>query len=500
VTKAPAHKLPSVSGNDDIVERLRSTPEGQWFERKGPRIRGRALAEVLVGFANAEGGTVCIGIADGRIDGVDASERLINEWRQAALDFSVPPVRYSFQLVDCTNVRGQMDHIAVLEVEASERVHETAAGETFLRVGDENRRLGPFEAQELRYDKGDSNFDGRPVPDSNETDLDTQKVSRYLKTIKARPNSLAALRARGLVIDQNGRSIPTVAGLLVLGREPHVHFPEAFVRLVRYRGSSRESGARSNVIDDIRLAGCITEQIAAARRRLRRWLPPALRLRSHGRFQGDTLVPEAAWLEAIVNATIHRSYAIGGDHVRVEAFDDRLEVESPGRLPGLVRVDNIRTTRFARNPRIARALADLGYGREIGEGVDRMYHEMERAGLPDPVFVQSPASLRVTFLEDQLLARIVRTLPPGSERFVEHLNRTGRVTTSEALQLLGVSRPTAIDYLRRLEDAGYINSVRSSPTDPHGFWRLDETGTSASDEGRPNIPTIDPPDDVTDEG
>ena len=81
-----------------------------------------------------------------------------------------------------------------------------------------------------------------------------------------------------------------------------------------------------------------------------------MRLGTRGRFTRSTIIPEFAWLEAIVNAVTHRSYSIGGDHIRVEIFDDRIEIGSPGRLPGLVRIDNLRSTRFARNPRIARAL------------------------------------------------------------------------------------------------------------------------------------------------
>jgi len=461
----------------DQVEWLRGAAEGQWLERKGPRIRAKGLADVLVGLANAEGGLICIGIENGSVEGVDRAGRLVNDWRQAAVDFSVPPVRHTFELLACTNGRGDADHLVVIEVEASERVHENSAGDTYLRIGDENRRLGPFEAQELRYDKGESTFDGRPAPDADDGDLDPDRVAPYLAAIRSTGRRDAALRARGLLVEHAGHLLPTVAGVLVLGRDPQVHFPEAYVRLLRYAGSSRETGARSNVVQDVRLAGSIPEQIVAARRRLRRWLPSAVRLGPTGRFGRETFVPEAAWLEAIVNAVIHRSYAIGGDHIRVELFDDRLEIESPGRLPGLVRVDTIRTTRFARNPRIARALADLDYGRELGEGVNRMYEEMGRAGLPEPVFFQSPASLRVTFLADPLSARILAALPPGSERFVEHLSRTGRVTTSQAIQLLGVSRPTAVSYLRRLESAGLIEAVRTSPKDPRGYWRMSTANT-----------------------
>ncbi len=449
---------------------LRTTPEGQWLERKSPRIRGRSLADAMIGLANAEGGLICVGIEEGRVQGVDGAGRLVNEWRQAAVDFSVPAVRHAFELLACTNVHGEPDHVVVIDVEASERVHENPAGDTYLRIGDENRKLGPFEAQQLRYDKGDSTYDARPLTDAGRDALDDDLVRRYLAAIRAGDGE-RALKARGLVAERAGELVPTVAGMLVLGSEPQAHFPEAYVRLLRYRGTTRETGSRSNVDHDVRLAGPLPEQIATARRRLPRWLPVVARLGDRGRFSRESHIPQPAWLEAIVNAVIHRSYAMGGDHTRVEVFDDRIEVESPGRLPGLVRVDTIRTTRFARNPRIARAMADLGFGRELGEGVDRMYAEMERAGLPEPVFVQTAASLRVTLLDDPAGARMLAALPPGSERFVEHLIRTGRVTTSEAVSLLGVSRPTAIAYLRRLEAGGFIEAVRTSPKDPRGFWR-----------------------------
>lgn len=68
-------------------------------------------------------------------------------------------------------------------------------------------------------------------------------------------------------------------------------------------------------------------------------------------------------------------------------------------------------------------------------------------------------------------ARILAALLRGSERFVEHLNRTGRVTTTEAIELLGVSRPTAIRHLQHLVDAGFREAVRKSPNDPRGYWR-----------------------------
>ncbi len=457
---------------DDRIESLRTQLEDQWLDRKSARCSARDLADLLIGFANAEGGLIVLGIHDGRVEGIGEHAARVNDWRQAAIDFTQPPVRHQFELLPCINHRGDRDEIAVIEVEASEQVHQNRKDETYLRVGDENRKLGVMEAQELQFDKGQSVFDGRPAPDTRMADLDPKLINRYLSRIRGAVRREVVLASRGLVVPDGRSHVPTVAGLLVLGKEPQRVFPEAAVRLLHYRGASRETGARSNVIRDVRLDGPLPVQLDAARRRLSRWLPSSMRLERAGRFEPATLIPQYAWLEAIVNAAVHRSYTAGGDHTRVELFDDRLEVESPGRLPGLVRIENIRSTRFARNPRVARAMADLGYGRELGEGVNRMFEEMERVGLPDPIYTQGPASVRVAFLADPLSARILAELPPGSERFVEFLSRTGRVTTSQAVEVLGLSRPTVLNHLHRLVQAGYLEHMGTSLNDPRGYWRL----------------------------
>jgi ATP-dependent DNA helicase RecG len=452
------------------LELLLERPEGQWLERVSGRIAAREVGDLMVGFANAEGGLLAIGLYDGRVEGVATSPRRINDWRQAAHDFTVPPVRHHVLELDCTNQHGEADAIVVMEIDPSDRVHENVKGQSFLRVGDENRRLGPLEVQELRFDKGESTFDGQPPPGDLPTDPDAGLVRRYQEALRATSEAEVVLAARGLAAAGSGGL--TVAGLLVLGRNPQAHFPEAHVRLLRYGGSSRETGARANVLADVRVEGPLPAQIEGARARLREWIPTAMRLGREGRFEESPLIPEFAWLEAIVNAVTHRSYSFGGDHVRVELFEDRLEVISPGRLPGLVRLDNIRNTRFARNPRIARALSDLGYGRELGEGVKRMFEEMSRAGLPDPVYAEGPAWVRVTLLADPLGRRLLDELPVGSERFVEHLSRTGRVTTTEAVQLLALSRPTVLKHLHHLRDRGLVEHTGTSLKDPRGFWRL----------------------------
>ncbi len=455
-----------------VIGFLRDQHEDQWLERKSARVSASEVANDMVGFANAEGGIIVIGIHDGAIEGVSSSTK-VNDWRQAAIDFTAPPVRHKFEYLECTNSKGEVDEIAVIEVEASERVHVNQKGDTYLRVGDETRRLNTLEAQELLYDKGESSFDGTVMQEAVIGDLQPGLVDQYLKNVGASRAQLdSVLKARGLAKEDKKTLRPTLAGLLTLGKAPQSFLPQAHVRILMYKGSSRETGSRANVIHDQRLEGPLSQQIDDARRTIKKLLPRTMRLSATGQFEKATLVPEYVWLEAVVNAVIHRSYSIGGDHIRVELFDDRLEVKSPGRLPGLVRLENIRSTRFARNPRIARALSDIRYGRELGEGVNRMFEEMNLAGLPDPVYVQGSAFVQVILLEDPLAGRILGSLPSGSERFVEFLSREGKVTTSQAAELLGVARPTARKYLKDLGDKGFVEHIGTSVMDPRGYWKI----------------------------
>ena len=64
--------------------------------------------------------------------------------------------------------------------------------------------------------------------------------------------------------------------------------------------------------------------------------------------------------EGLVNAVTHRDYSYAGEHIRISMYDDRLEILSPGKLPNTVTLENMRTTRYARNPRIAKTLVAFG--------------------------------------------------------------------------------------------------------------------------------------------
>ncbi len=207
--------------------------------------------------------------------------------------------------------------------------------------------------------------------------------------------------------------------------------------------------------------------------RVRELQPVRRALGGEGRFEDVALVPEDAWLEGLVNAVVHRSYSLAGDHVRVEIFDDRIEIASPGRFPGIVDLaDPLTAPRFARNPRIARVCADLKLGQELGEGIRRIYEEMRDAGLNDPVYTQTAASVRLLLSAEPADHRLDARLTPQARKVTAALRDAGRLSTGEVAELLQRSRPSAIRVLKSLEAAELIRWVGNSTRDPRAYWEI----------------------------
>jgi ATP-dependent DNA helicase RecG len=455
------------SSPEDVGSELAGLREDQWLERKSSRIGPRDLADVLIGFANADGGIAIVGLSDGEVEGTDGNQKRRNSQFQANIDFCVPPVRAKNRLIDCIDKRGEPNQLLVIEVEPSDSVHANGKDEVFLRVGDENRKLNFAQRRELLYDKGQASFEAGPLGVSLDS-VDQPLVEGYAAAMGA-PDPMRLLRARGLATDDE----LTIAGCLLFAESPQAFLPEAFVRVLRYRGRERGSGARQQLIEDVKLEGPIPQQLREARAQVERLQPTRRALGAAGAFEDVPLVPGDAWLEGIVNAAVHRSYSMVGDHIRVEIFDDRIEISSPGRFPGLVDLsDPLGTTRFARNPRIARVCADLSLGQELGEGIRRMFEEMRQAGLTDPVYRQTSGSVELQLLTEPVDRRLDERLPEHARAIARALRAAGRMSTGEVTEALGISRPVVQKELNALKEAEIIEWIGKSKKDPRAYWQL----------------------------
>lgn len=378
--------------------------------------------------------------------------------------------------VGCINDAGEVDALLVIRVDPGELVHETRAGDVYLRVGDESRKLGFAARQELEFDKGQGQYDGRPVPDVRIADLDRKLVQNYRSRVGA-SSDLKLFRARSLLTPKDEL---TNAGYLLFAPRPQDRFPEAYIRVIRFLTSERGTGARLGVEEgsDIRIEGPIPRAIQEADRVISSLIPKRRALAESGLFEARPIVPREAWLEGVVNAAIHRSYSLSGDHIRVEIYPDRVEIESPGRFPGLANPAlPLEIPRFARNPRIARVCADLRIGQELGEGIKRMFDEMRIVGLRDPAYRQTAGSVRLTLAAlPRLPATQAARLPKGSQQILDALRTAGvaGLGSGEVAEAAGLSRPAANARLKALREEGLIVWHGKSSKDPRARWTLAE--------------------------
>ena len=183
---------------------------------------------------------------------------------------------------------------------------------------------------------------------------------------------------------------------MLFGKNPQLYFPRARVRFIRYEGIRECVGAQMNVIKDVIFEGNILNMLTKAISYLDTQIKEKTYLGADGLFVTEEEYPKFVRQEIIVNAITHRDYSIRGTDIQIKMFDDRIVVESPGRLPGLVKAGNIRHTHFSRNPKIAEFLRDYNFVKEYGEGVDRMCRELEAVGLQSPEYRVNAFMLQAT--------------------------------------------------------------------------------------------------------
>ena len=284
------------------IEEVLAFDEMQIFDRKSIHIEPRSLAVTIVAFANADGGTVALGISDKtrRIEGTDYDIRRLNELLTVPYDLCEPTVQVAIEKVPCIDDKGRDNHIVLMHIEPSSHVHANQADEVYLRVGDKSKRLGFNDCLQLTYDKGERFFEDKPVSGAELDDLDIDLVREYIRKIGYQKDAMAYLTEnKGFVKKKEGKMQISTAAILLFGKDPQNFFPRAHIRFIRYEGTD----------------------------------------------------------------------------IQIKMLDDRIVVESPRKLSGLVRADDIRSTHFSRNPKIAEFLKAYSYVKGYGEGVDRMCRE-----------------------------------------------------------------------------------------------------------------------------
>ena len=459
----------SLHNSSLTLEGIRKGVENQYFERKGRDTKASKLANEIIGMLNASGGVIAFGFAESgeAEDLAQLGPEKLDAYRKIINDFIHPPA--NVLLEEITLPDGELVFLYHVEQDHERLFHRKDNEDVFLRVADSNK--GPLSREEVRkleYNKPIRAFEDELRPDFDPADLRKSVCEYYREKMRFEGSFEDLAIRRNLAVRKHDGVIYKNAAILLFAEDPSKYIPNALVRYVRYSGSERRSGQDFNVIKDERFEECLPRLIELLDRFVHATLRDYYYLdMKEGKFQRIPEYPKEAWLEGIVNAICHRSYNLQGNSIYIKHFDDRLEISNSGPLPAQVTVETIMKERYSRNPRIARVLSEMGYVRELNEGVPRIFSAMHQSMLADPVYtdVNDTVTLtlrnKVTEHKETIHADVLSAIEKNWADFastqrslVNHLFEHFEATLESLAESIQVSEQAIRNNLKKLETLG----------------------------------------------
>lgn len=383
-------------------------------QKKREEDLAREIARALSALANADGGTLLVGIEpDKNVTGVPHDDDELQNLMQAPQNLLRPALTPAAEKIRLGNLQ-----LLKFEVASGLEIYRIAGGRSFYRIACESPSLPAEQIQSLQVAKKSVFYERQPALNATWYDLDHDLVRAFAAKHHDGKDPQALLSETYHLLDHSrALPCPNMAALLLFAKDPTRWHPRAGVDFVKYEGSERRHGEALNVVKRIRFEAPLTRLVDEAVGRIKEHIRERTIL--HDLFFRERLeYPTFAWQEALVNAVAHRDYALTGASIEVWMFDDHITVRSPGLPPAPVTLEQLRLQKsihFSRNPLIVRVLADLGYLREMGEGVPRMYQEMETYGLNPPELA----------IEGFVFSVTLRNAPIYDEATLRWLNQFG---------------------------------------------------------------------------
>lgn len=467
------------------------------------------IAETLVAFANTEGGIIVIGLKD---DGKPADEKLdieamqsamqeadslynpavvVDKWEEIQLDLngkSKDKLDKAEVVINANKGKAKSDSKAdkdskketatdnenevvlvyAVRIPRSIELHALADGRVLIRSGDKNRPLGGQEILRLASAKSTGDFEAEVMPGVSKDDFNRDMIDEYLakraeRTKRPFNGKVDDLLKEIGAITADGK--PTVAGVLLFSEYPQQWLPQSSVVFVKFVGKTPrgESGLAGYTRRE-ELTGSLPRLIEASWNLI--WSEMAVSAVVKGLEREErTEYPQFAVREAIVNAICHRDYRLRGRRIELRMYSDRLEVISPGGLPGFITVENIKDEHFSRNPRLVNGLFQWGYIEELGLGIDRMIEVMEQAGHQPPNFDARPYSFAVSLQNEREKPKQpdwMRNTNHRQAKALQYIRDKGSITNREYRTLIdGVSAETLRLDMVDMVEKGILMKVGS---------------------------------------
>ncbi len=370
---------------EDILDLIRNG-EDSGLEFKRDDVTNYDLAKEIVSFLNVAGGTVLLGVEDDSTISGTTRDRL-DEWVAALCRQKIEPPIIPFLSWARDVEPGK--HVLSVRVPVGPdkpyaRVHDNRRT-YFVRVNNTCREASREELERMFQASGRLQYGLKPVPGASFADFDLRRLRDYLVRVLAGTSPAGGdlqawerlLASLDFMTEVSGTQVPTIDGMLLFGSTPKRYLPQAGIRALCYPGIQPDYAAKADqdlygpLVPLCTADGTITESglLEQAIDFVRRNTEPTAHLEG-GRRIDRAAYPDAVLREAIVNALVHRDYTIAGSDITIAIFVDRLEIQSPGRLPNTVTVEGMKAgLRYARNQNLVNVLRDYRYVDFRGMGV-----------------------------------------------------------------------------------------------------------------------------------
>lgn len=362
------------------------------------------IGETLVAFANAEGGDLLIGVEDdGTLSGVpydDEGIRALSDSPKTHVFPDTPlPLSHIRKVV--------LDGVTILYFSIPAGVdycYLTSDGRCLQRRDLESVPVSAERIKASRQEAVSREYDRQFETRASINDLDMELVSAAAGQISHGMSPEKCLQYLDLVeFGTNGLKLRKAA-LLLFARSINKWHPRSQVRVLKIDGTQLKTGKEYNVSPDQETSHNIVRLIDESWTLIRPHLVET-RFSQDAKFQTQIIYPELACKEALINAIVHRDYSMEGTGIEVHVYTDRLEIISPGGLLSSISIEDLRKltgVHQSRNSLVAKALRELGYMRELGEGMRRIFKLLKDSDLTPPVLASTPDRFSIT-LSQQLV-------------------------------------------------------------------------------------------------
>lgn len=438
------------------IIRIFDVEEDHFNDLKAKDISGKGFSKIISAFANASGGEIYIGIREENDTKIKHWEGFANaEEANSFLQIieSLPFVEsyYNLEFLQHPVLNTLVLKITIFKTQS---IIKATDGKAYMRRGAQSLPADtPDKLRRLELDKGITSYENEPVGESEIADAIESNIFRtFSNAIIPEVDPGQWLRKQRLIHEEK----LTVAGEMLFSDEPQICIPKrSSIKVFRYK-TSGEADRDTLAGAPITIEGCAYNEIYDAVAKTKEIIESIRRIG----IEFETIkYPEETIHEIITNAVLHRDYSIATD-IQIRIFDNRVEIESPGKLPGHVTTKNILDAQAARNPKLVRLINKFPQApnKDVGEGLNTAFEAMTKLRLRTPEIIENDNSVLVIIRHEKLAS--------PEELVIAYLITHSTIKNNVGRTATGIKSENSMKTVfYRLRDRGFIKLVHG-----YNYW------------------------------